>query len=219
MISNIFQFTEFATGLRGLSGLMGRMNLQGSGGRPSNLRKTTKGLLLIPPVAYNIPELSRRGVNFELLLPSGVTDTMVRLSIEDQGWTVVVKLTWLDFFAQGDRVNRQDNLTIGHSEANAMQEDVELLRDTNIDDITTTWIIASPIQLEQRIDPANVQVFATPNSSIPGQFTFYLKARLRTEPLGYRWAAAPQGVRYVNVSQNQQPGQQPFSPFSQQQPF
>ena len=180
-----FKFTEFATGLSGLSGLMGRMNLQGSGGRPSDLRKTAEGLLLIPLVTYNIPELSRRGINFVLLLPSGVTDTMVRLSIKDQGWTVVIKLTWPDFFAQGDCVNRQDNLTVSHSEANAMQEGVELLRDTNIDDITTTWVIALPIQLEQRIDPANVQVLVTPNGSIPGQFTFYLKARLRTEPLGY----------------------------------
>ena len=49
-----------------------------------------------------------------------------------------------------------------------MHKEIDLLHDTNIDDITMTWVSASPIQLEQCIDPANVQVLATPSDSISG---------------------------------------------------
>ena len=201
-----------------LGNLFGRLNLQGRAGvatsqRPTHLRGTTAGLLMIPPIPYNIPEVSRRGINIEVILPSGVTDDMVRLVIEDQGWTVVIVINWPDFFARSNRVILQDGVAVGHSEANAMQEGVEMLRETNIDDIKTNWIVASPIQLEQRVAPDQVNVLAAPDERRPGQYVMFLKARLRTEPLGYNRAATPNGIRFVNVGTPQQAFRQPnFGP-------
>ena len=228
----------------GLNDLFGRMNLGiGQGGRPRHLPPTTEGLMLIPPVPYDIPEESRRGVNCEVILPSGVAEDMIRVSIIHGGWSAQIRLDWPEFFAKEDRVHNQDGVAVGNSQANAMQQGVRLLRRIQIENIQTFWIIALPIQVEQRISPNQVQVLATPNVKQLGQYILYAKFTLKTEPLGYMSAASPAGIRFVNVSggtqqqgfrqpnfgpsnfgnfqpqQAQQPMQQPAQqPQAQQQP-
>ena len=167
-------------------------------GRPRNLPSTTPGLMLIPPIGYDIPEESRKGVNVECILPSGVTEQMVTCAIIHHGWTLRARITWPEFFAREDRVRNQDNLQLGHAEANAMQQGVRQLRSVSITVLDSDWIIALPIQVEQRLDPNQVQVLATPNPKQPGQYICYFKARLRTEPLGYMSAASPAGIRFVD---------------------
>ena len=164
-------------------------------------------LMLIPPIGYDTPEESRKGVNVKCILPSGVTEQMVTCAIIHHGWTLRARITWPEFFAREDRVRNQDNLQLGHAEANAMQQGVRQLRSVSITVLDSDWIIALPIQVEQRLDPNQVQVLATPNPKQPGQYICYFKARLRTEPLGYMSAASPAGIRFVDVSS---PEPQPF---------
>ena len=54
-------------------------------GCPAHLPPTTDGLLMIPLAPYKIPEESRKGVTIEAILPSGVTEDMVCLSVIHQG--------------------------------------------------------------------------------------------------------------------------------------
>ena len=87
--------------------------LSATSGRPRHLPPTTPGILMIPPVPYDIPEQSRRCVNLEFLLPYGVTQDMMRFSIIHQGWTGLVRLEWPDFFSQETHVLNQDGVQAG----------------------------------------------------------------------------------------------------------
>lgn len=62
-------------------------------GRPRNLPCTTPGLMLIPPVPYNIPEENQKGVKIEIIFPSSVTKDMLQFRRHHRGWTGKFRLS------------------------------------------------------------------------------------------------------------------------------